>query len=181
MSTAPSAEFYEERLARARAVPEAERSPDVRQWLQQHEELEAALAALPEVPASATPQHPLLEPLGGDTAVAAALRYLAAALSQSAPDPLHPKATLARLAPQLPPYFCVWRDPGNQAGAAAGRSLSDSSMVVIPLHSRIRSRGACWVRGLITPPLTGRCYNPAFLPTGHDSSPAGARGGAGAG
>ena len=43
----PGAEFYYERLARARAVPEAERSADVRQWLQQHEELEAALAALP--------------------------------------------------------------------------------------------------------------------------------------
>ena len=123
---APGAEFYYERLARARALPEAERSADVRHWLRQHEELEAALAVLPEVPASATPQHPLVQPLGGDAALAALLRFIAVAYSDSIPGTRHSKATLPRLAPQLPPYFRVWQDAGDQAGATAGRKCSDS-------------------------------------------------------
>ena len=119
--TGAGTEFYEERLARARAVPEAGRSADVRQWLQQYEELEAALAALPELPASATLQHPLVEPLGGDAALAAVLRFLTAAFSRSVADPQHPKATLERLAPQLPPYYRVWRADGGQARCSSRR------------------------------------------------------------
>ena len=127
-STAPGAEFYEERLARARAAPEAERSADVRQWLRQHEELEAALAALPDLPASATPERPLVEPLGGDMALAALLRFFAAAFSDNAAGILHPKITLRRLAPQLPPFFGVGRGADNQAGVAAhGTRVSLSS------------------------------------------------------
>ena len=116
----PGAEFYEERLARARAVPEAERSADVRQWLRQHEELEAALAALPEPPASTTLERPLVEPLGGDAALAALLRYITAAFSESAVDPLHPKATLGRFTAQLPPFFSVWQEADKEVRAAAG-------------------------------------------------------------
>ena len=119
---APGAEFYYERLARARAVPEAERSADVRQWLRRHEELEAALTALPEVPASATHQLALVEPLGGDAALAALLRFITAANSESA-DLGHPKATLWRLTPQLPPFFHVWREADDQARAAACRGF----------------------------------------------------------
>ena len=114
------AEYYEERLARARAVPEAERSADVRQWLRLHEELEAALAALPELPASATRQRPLVEPLGGDAALAALLRFIAASYSGFAEDPGHPKAMMNPLMPQLPPFYRVWRESSDQAGAAAG-------------------------------------------------------------
>ena len=106
--TSPADDFYEERLARARALPEAERSADVRQWLRLHEELGAALAALPPLPPSATPQRPLVESLGGDVALAALLRFLAAAFSDSARDPVHPSSTLERLVPQLPPFFHVW-------------------------------------------------------------------------
>ena len=119
MGTVPGSEFYYERLARARAVPEAERSADVQQWLRVHEELEAALAALPEVPADASPQRPLVEPLGGDAALAALLRFIAAAYADSARDPVHPKATLFRLAPQLPPFFRVCRNASDQAGASS--------------------------------------------------------------
>ena len=122
-----SAEFYEERLARARALPEAERSADVRQWLRQHEELEAALAALPELPASAIHQCPLVEPLGGNAALAALLRFIAAAYSDSLRDPVHPKATLGRLAPQLPPFFRAWWEAGDKASAASGGSSSMGS------------------------------------------------------
>ena len=108
------AEFYQERLARARALPEAERPADVRQWLRLHGELEVALAELPGFPATATPERPLVEPLGGDTALAALLRVIAAAYSDSAADPLHPDATLGRLIPQLPPFYRAWREAGNQ-------------------------------------------------------------------
>ena len=123
----PGAEFYEERLARARAVPDAERSADVRHWLRQHEELEAALAALPSLPASATAQRPLVEPLGGDVALAALLEFLRAAFSESVPHPVHPKAMPRALSPQLPPYFSAWipEGAGNQARIIAGRSFSD--------------------------------------------------------
>ena len=107
-STGPGAEFYEERLARARAVPVTERSADVRQWLRLHEELEAALAALPEVPASATLRWSLVEPLGGDAALAGLLRYISATFSESVAEVVHPKATLENLASQLPPFFRVW-------------------------------------------------------------------------
>ena len=71
-------------------MPEAERSADVRQWLRLHEELEAALAALPKLPARAIPQQPLVEPVGGDAALAAVVRYIAGAFSDSAHDPMHP-------------------------------------------------------------------------------------------
>ena len=120
----PGAGFYYERLARARALPEAERSADVRQWLRLHEELEAALAALPELPASATEECPLVEPLGGDAALAALLHFIAAAFSESINivDPLHHKAALERLAPQLPPFFRVWWE-GNKVGSSR-RALS---------------------------------------------------------
>ena len=122
--TSPGGDFYYERLARARALPEAERSADVRQWLRQHEELEAALAALPELPASATSEHPLVEPLGGDVALAALLRFIAAAFSDSAADLLHPEGTLGHLAPQLPPFYGVCLAPGDKARATAGGSFS---------------------------------------------------------
>ena len=118
------AEFYAERLARARALPEAERSADVRRWLRLHEELEAALAALPELPASAIHQCPLVEPLGGNAALAALLRFIAAAYSDSLRDPVHPKATLGHLAPQLPPFYGVCLAPGDKARATAGGSFS---------------------------------------------------------
>lgn len=70
--SAPGAEFYAERLARAQAVPEEQRSSDTKAWLALHSELEAATALLPPLPASATAQRPLLEPLGGDAALAGA-------------------------------------------------------------------------------------------------------------
>ena len=111
----PSSDFYQERLAGARALPEGERSADVRQWLRQHEELEAALAALPEVPASATAQRPLVEPLGGDAALAALLRLLSATYSDYSCDSLHPNAGLNCLAAQLPPFMRVWLEGGKQA------------------------------------------------------------------
>ena len=134
-------------MARARALPEAERSADVRQWLRLHEELEAALAALPEVPASATPQRPLVEPLGGDAALAALLRFIVAASSGSALDPMHPKATLKRLAPQLPPFFCVWEPEGagNQARAAADGALSLNAccLLCVPAFTAIGRRSLC--------------------------------------
>ena len=82
--------FYYERLARARAVPEAERSADVQQWLRVHAELDAVLAALPGVPASATSQRPLVEPLGGDGALAALLRFIAAAYADLCMRPAAP-------------------------------------------------------------------------------------------
>ena len=122
--TRPVDEFYEQRLARARALPEAARSADVRQWLRQHDELEAALAALPEVPASASAQRPLAEPLGGDAALAALLRYIVAAFCDSEKDPDHPMATLERLAAQLPPYFRAWYD---DAGAQVRCNSSEVS------------------------------------------------------
>ena len=136
----PRADFYEERLARARALPEAERPADVRQWLQQHDELEAALAALPQVPASATPQHPLVEPLGGDAALAALLRFFKAAFSDSVPGHLHPKVTWERLAPQLPPFFRVWNPggDGDQARAAAAATFDPccvSRLAVQPVYT----------------------------------------------
>ena len=109
-------------------MPEAERSADVRRWLQQHEELEAALAALPEVPASATSQRPLVEPLGGDAALVALLQYIAAANSESV-DPVHPNATVELLAPQLPPYFPVWLEADGQVGATAGRGFPGSCII----------------------------------------------------
>ena len=140
----PGAAFYEERLAQARALPEAERSADVREWLRQHDELEAALAALPEVPASATPQRPLVEPLGGDAALAALLRFITAACSGPAADPQHPKATLERLSSQLPPYFRVagaWRQ-GAKVTAAGGSFSNPHLSAACCLRSLFLAAGA---------------------------------------
>ena len=155
LGTDPGKEFYYERLARARAVPEAERSADVRQWLRQAEELEAALAALPVVPASATPQSPLLQPLGGDAALAALLRFIATAFSDCARDPLHPKATPARLSSQLPPFVRVWWEADDQARAVSGRSA-----FVIYAADLCHMFVACWVQGLITFSERGLFYSP---------------------
>ena len=129
-------DFYEERLARARALPEGERSFDVRQWLRQHEELEAALTALPEVPASATAQRPLVEPLGGDAALAVLLRLLAATYSEFPCDPDHLVAKLWCLQSQLPPFFRVWWHPGDKVGAAAGASPAARCLLALPACAR---------------------------------------------
>ena len=136
--SSPGAEFYHPRRARASALPEAERSADVRQWLRLHGELEAALAALPELPASATPQRPLVEPLGGDAALAALLRFIAAGHADSARNPAHPKSTLFRPASQLPPFFHAWRDAG-QVGAADGSNAH--AIYVFPFFARPASIG----------------------------------------
>ena len=63
----PGAEFYFECLARALAVPEEERSQDVRQWLRCNDVLEAAFALLPR----AEPGTTLSAPAGGKPALAA--------------------------------------------------------------------------------------------------------------
>ena len=152
----PSSEFYEERLARARALPEAARSADVRQWLRLHEELEAASAVLPLVPASATAQRPLVERLGGDAALAALLRLLVAVHSDSPCDPQHPKSTLVHLAPQLPPFMHVcWQEgTDNQAGAAAGGTCYCLLVVLIAaFHSHQCKR-------VMDPRLVGPLHTP---------------------
>ena len=145
--------FYEERLARARALPEAERSFDERQWLRQHEELEAALAALPEVPASATAQHPLVEPLGGDAALAVLLRLrLAATYSEFPCDTDHLAVKLWCLNSQLPPFFRVWWHPGDRVGAAGGR-LTGRALLACPA---CRHAHASWNQGPRTFPASSR-------------------------
>ena len=50
MSSAPGAEFYYERLERAAALPESQRSSDVAAWLHSNAVMEAAAAPLPELP-----------------------------------------------------------------------------------------------------------------------------------
>ncbi|KAL4451887.1 hypothetical protein ABPG75_007549 [Micractinium tetrahymenae] len=103
-SAVPGAEFYRERLARAPALPEAQRSPDVRTWLASHAALEAAAAVLPPM----RPGQALEEPAGGRPALAALLRFLAHSFCHPAMDPLHPSGTLRFLGPQLPPLMRVW-------------------------------------------------------------------------
>ena len=62
MAHTPGAEFYEERLRRARALPPEQRGVAAAAWLARHDALEPALAALPELRGSAV----LKEPAGGN-------------------------------------------------------------------------------------------------------------------
>lgn len=99
----PGAEFYYERLQRAQAIPESERSPDVAAWLASHASLEAAAAALPAMPAGAT----LTQPLGGKAALAALLQFLVHSHIAVPATLAHPHITFSRLWPQLPPLMAV--------------------------------------------------------------------------
>jgi hypothetical protein len=103
----PGAEFYYERLARANAVPEAQRSADVSLWLRCHDELEAAFALLPQV----KPGGSLSTPVGGKPALAAVLRMLAASCCDAHIEPHHPNSTIKWLGPQLPPLMEVRTAP----------------------------------------------------------------------
>ena len=142
----PGTEFYEERLARARALPKAERSADVRQWLRMHAELQAALAALPGFPATATPERPLVEPLGGDAALAALLRYIAAAYSESTSSTVDSPASLQRLAPQLPPFYRVWQEGGREARSAVGRSYLHPFMLLLIVQPAFAARARATIK-----------------------------------
>ena len=99
----PGSEFYYERLNRARAIPEAQRSPDVAVWLSSHAAVEAAAAALPLAPADAT----LIQPLGGDAALVSVLQLLVHFYTIVPAELAHPQISRSRLVPQLPPLMAV--------------------------------------------------------------------------
>ena len=80
-----------------------------------------------------------MEPMGGDAALAALLRFITAAFVESAEDPTHPKAMLGRLAPQLPPFFRVWLGAGDKAGVAACWSFSGRHSV----HTSVFAACSC--------------------------------------
>lgn len=106
----PGEDFYTQRLERARALPEAERSPDVRGWLAAHDALDAAAAALPEL----QPGAALTEPAGGSAALAALLQFLVLSFCHAPADPIHPAFSDMHLFnAQLPPLFLVQRDSGG--------------------------------------------------------------------
>lgn len=100
---APGAEFYYERLSRAQAVPEAERSPEVAAWLRSHAAIAAATSALPLAPDNGT----LTQPLGGQAALAALLHFLVGCHTALPAHLQHPQANFRRMTPQLPPVAAV--------------------------------------------------------------------------
>ena len=100
---APGAEFYFERLSRAQAVPEAERSPEVAAWLRSHAAIAAATSALPLAPDNGT----LTQPLGGQAALAALLHFLVGCHTALPAHLQHPRANFRRMTPQLPPLAAV--------------------------------------------------------------------------
>lgn len=106
---APGAEFYQERLERARALPEAERSSDVRAWLAAHAALDAAAPLLPGIET----RTEFTEPPGGSAALAALLQYLVQTYCHTPLDPMHPAFTNGILSPQLPPLMHVWENGSN--------------------------------------------------------------------
>lgn len=105
----PGSEFYYERLNRAHAIPEAQRSPEVAAWLSSHAALDAALAALPP----ALPGVLLTEALGGPAALAAVLQVLVHTYATLPEDPAHPRSSLRRLVPELPPLYHVSVERGG--------------------------------------------------------------------
>lgn len=105
-SAPAGAEFYVERLERARALPQADRSADVQAWLAAHDALEAAAALLPEL----QPGPALSEPLGGGAALAGALQFLAHTYCHPPAIPRHPAFDTIKIGPQLPPLVRIYRD-----------------------------------------------------------------------
>lgn len=96
-------EFYYQRLERACALPEADRSADVKAWLASHDALDAAVQSLPLL----QPGQTLTEPAGGSAALAAVLKLLAHSYCHPPEDPMHPEIEFCRLSPQLPPLMRV--------------------------------------------------------------------------
>lgn len=108
MEDDPQLEFYFERLRRAQAILEAERSPEVAAWLSSHAATEAAAAALP-----AMPDGLLTEPLGGEAAWAWALQALAHARAHLSQFLLLPGCPSSCLLAQLPPLVAVQCQQGE--------------------------------------------------------------------
>lgn len=72
MAVQPGEEFYLENLERARALPEAGRSPNVRAWLAAHDALESVAPLLPML----QPGPPMTEPAGGERSSASSAAVL---------------------------------------------------------------------------------------------------------
>ncbi|PRW59610.1 hypothetical protein C2E21_1912 [Chlorella sorokiniana] len=123
----PGEEFYNASLERARALPPAERSADVAAWLRCHDAMDAAAAALPEMPLNG---GSLTQPVGGPAALAALLQVRVHSFALPPADPKHPCTTLRHLAPQLPPLMRVWA-----AGQEAQMAPQPELLSVLGGHS----------------------------------------------
>lgn len=103
-SSPPGSEFYMERVRRAQAIPEAERSPEVATWLASHAAMKAAAAALTDIPYGQL----LTLPVGGSEALAAVLQFVAHSFANVPVTLMLPNLHAGHLAPQLPPLMTVW-------------------------------------------------------------------------
>lgn len=102
MQPVPGADFYFEHLQRARTLPEADRSADVRAWLATHDAQDALAPLFPVL----QPGPAMTEHLDSSAALAALLQYLAHSHCHPPADPKHPAfILLQRFSTQISPLM----------------------------------------------------------------------------
>lgn len=155
-----------ERVRRAQAIPESERSPEVATWLASHAAVEAAAAALPDIPDGQL----LTPPLGGSEALAAVLQFAALSFASVPVTLMLPNLNAGHLASQLPPLMAVWCLHGNLcdrrqplltsilqnglAGGAASLELVARLLLMASAYQQPTASDPALVMGVL-----GKCWN----------------------